>query len=358
LKALLVHDAYLKYAVGQVEGLRQAGVQVMTLCRTHPFQSGAEAAERVGLIAAMRDSTANVIEIPGLLRDPSSIPAVLRARRTIARWQPDVIHVHDAPDPRSLLIAPRRPTVLTIHDPVPHPGALQAPAPWTRAAFDRTEEIWRRRADVAIVHSDILKHELATVRRYPQVSVIAHGMDVESAPAPVPAAPLVVLFGKLQPYKGIEVLDAAMPLVWASRPDVRFVVAGRGDAVPQVQDPRFTLHHRYIEWEEVRDLLDRASLLVLPYTQASETGVGSLGVARGIPVVVSDVGALPELALTRDYVVPPRDPESLAAAILRHVDDGAGIRQLILDKIAKPRSWNAVGRQTAELYHEVLSRLG
>jgi len=195
------------------------------------------------------------------------------------------------------------------------------------------------------------------VRNYQHVEVVPHGIEVEPVPAAVPSTPTVAFFGKLQPYKGIEVLDSAMPLVWACRPDVRFVVAGRGEAIPRVRDARLTFHHRYLEWREVGQLLSEASLLVLPYTSASQTGVGSLGVARGIPLIVSDVGALSELALTTDYVVPPNDPELLAKAILRHLDDGDDIRTRVIEQIARPRSWEAVGLMTADIYRQTLDRL-
>ena len=109
--------------------------------------------------------------------------------------------------------------------------------------------------------------------------------------------------------------------------------------------------------QELEAALAAASIVVLPYTQASQSGVGSLAVARGVPVVVSDVGALPDLALTADHVVPAGSPAALADALVRHVDDGPDVRASVLATIAAPRSWRAVGRQTAELYTSLVTDL-
>lgn len=63
-----------------------------------------------------------------------------------------------------------------------------------------------------------------------------------------------------------------------------------------MHDPRISLIVRYMSEREIDTLLAEASLVALPYTQASQSGVGALAVAAGVPVVASDLGALPELA--------------------------------------------------------------
>ena len=150
----------------------------------------------------------------------------------IHRWQPDIVHVHDQPEPRSLWIAPHRTTVLTIHDPVPHPGAFRTPHVVTCGSFDWTERRWRSRADAVIVHSSALKEELQRLTDYARIEVVPHGVAVADAAYPVPSEPVIAFLGKLMAYKGLEILEAAMPRVWARRPDVRFLVAGRGECLP------------------------------------------------------------------------------------------------------------------------------
>ena len=63
-----------------------------------------------------------------------------------------------------------------------------------------------------------------------RIVVIPHGLWARSEPLLRPESPSVLLFGRLEPYKGVEVLVEAMRLVWEQRPDVRLVVAGAGEA--------------------------------------------------------------------------------------------------------------------------------
>ena len=86
-----------------------------------------------------------------------------------------------------------------------------------------------------------------------------------------------------------------------------------GRLVPD--DPRILLIPRYIPENEVDGLLAGASLVVLPYTQASQSGVGPLAIAAGVPVVVSDLGALPELAYDPSFVFEAGNPRALADTI-------------------------------------------
>ena len=98
------------------------------------------------------------------------------------------------------------------------------------------------------------------------------------------------------------------------------------------------------------------SLAVLPYTQASQTGVGSVAVGYGVPIVVSRVGGLPDLALDHSYVVEPGDDAALADAIVRHIDDGSDVRCRVLSDVAAPRSWDSIAVQSISVYKEVLTQ--
>ncbi len=275
----------------------------------------------------------------------------LGIRQRLRRWRPDVVHVHENHDPRLLVLTTGFRTVFTVHDPVEHLGAR---------AFTRTEDWifdrWFARAERLIVHGQALADELATVVGPERIVVIPHGTWPRGEPLPCPSSPSVLLFGRLEHYKGVEVLAAAMPRVWAQRPDARLVVAGAGPAARRVPvDPRVMLLERYIPERDVEPLLAAASLVVLPYTQASQSGVGLLAIAAGVPVVVSDLGALQELVLDPTFVAPTRDPAALAAAILRHLDDGIAIRQTLLRRATERFSWNHVAVMTIELYTGMLA---
>jgi glycosyltransferase involved in cell wall biosynthesis len=93
--------------------------------------------------------------------------------------------------------------------------------------------------------------------------------------------------------------------------------------------------------------------MVLPYTQASQSGVGTLAIAAGVPVVVSDVGALPELACESSFVFEAGNPRALAERTLRHLDDGAEVRRTVLRHAQAHFSWERVAELNTELYREL-----
>ncbi len=146
-----------------------------------------------------------------------------------------------------------------------------------------------------------------------------------------------------------------MELVWAQRPEVRLIVAGKGPELRVVpEDPRIDVIGGYIPEEDVDDLFARASLAVLPYLDASQSGVGLLALARGIPLVVTDVGDLSDLAANESFVARPGDAASLATALLANLDHDVAFRQAALEHAGARFGWDAVARRALEVYDELL----
>lgn len=139
--------------------------------------------------------------------------------------------------------------------------------------------------------------------------------------------PLLLFFGMVRGYKGLDDLLEAMPRVLAAQPDTRLVVAGDFWGHYLTYTRRVTelklahaviLHDRYIPNEEVPLYFAAADVVVAPYRRA--TGSGVIQTARGLgkPVVGTDVVIpAPEQAATwYGRVAPPCDPPALAAAIV------------------------------------------
>ncbi len=146
------------------------------------------------------------------------------------------------------------------------------------------------------------------------------------------------------------------------------VIAGRGDDPAALSglmgDPgRYDIRHRFIEDREVAQLFLDADVVALPYVEASQSGVLNVAAAFGKPVVVTDVG---ELRATVEpnglgLVVPPRDPQALAEALVRL----AAEPRLAAELGARARAWaegpnapETVGREAAELYRRRRPRAG
>jgi glycosyltransferase involved in cell wall biosynthesis len=355
LRVVLTCDWFLKYSAHQAAGLVAAGAQVLLLCRDHALEFDGDERERQATLELARRGGVTVVEIPGRMSDPRAARALVRIARQIAQMRPHLVHAHDGADPRALALLTGLPTVLTLHDPVLHPGQ-PVPVARKRWFLHGTRDAWRTRAGVIVVHSDRLRDE--TVLAPGQtISVVPHGIHVEAEPLPVPAAPTVAFFGRLAPYKGLDVLAEAMPRVWSRRPEVRLRVAGEGPTDLPLSDPRVELQRRYLPESEIPAFLAATTLIVLPYTQASQSGAGSLAAGYGVPVIASRLGGLPDLVLDEGYLVAGGDAEGLAEAILRHLDDGLPVRRRVLAQVAAPRSWEAAGRRSLGIYRDLLAHV-
>jgi glycosyltransferase involved in cell wall biosynthesis len=144
--------------------------------------------------------------------------------------------------------------------------------------------------------------------------------------------PLVLFFGCVKPYKGLDDLIAALPLVLERQPRARLVVAGefyvsRAPTERMLDElrlgDRVLLLDRYVPNDQVGTLMGAADVVVLPYRHASGSGVLPMALAAGTPVVATRVGNLEDAVSTpRDgLLVAPRRPRDLARAIVRVIED-------------------------------------
>ena len=353
MRILIVCDFLFKYGAQQARALAQSDHDVAMLCRSHALEFGGADAERDQCVESLEREGIQMLAVPGRVRSISAVPKLLQIRRALRQWDPDVVHVHENHDPRLLALTTGYPTVLTVHDPLGHPGAPELTR-WENWAFRE----WFRRAERFVVHGQALVGELEPIVGCGRIVIIPHGLWVRSEPLHAPSSPSVLLFGRLEQYKGVEVLVEAMRLVWSSSPRVRLVVAGAGEAARLVpDDSRISLIPRYVPESELNGLLAQASLVALPYTQASQSGVGLQAIAAGVPVVVSDLGALPELAYDPSFVFEAGNPRALAETIERHLDHRADVRRAVL-RHASRFSWLHAARLTTELYRELARQNG
>jgi len=181
------------------------------------------------------------------------------------------------------------------------------------------------------------------------------------------AGPLL-FFGRLEPDKGpLELLDAWQRLP-APRP--RLVFIGRGQLEPELRRriAQLTEHGPPIElrpWSdptELRDQLQRAALVVLPSHRESFGNTIAEAMVVGAPVLSCDVAAIPELIEhgQRGWLVPPRDPAALAAAITHLLADPPLRRRLGEAGAAWARHqlrWDHAAARFEALYQRALARL-
>jgi glycosyltransferase involved in cell wall biosynthesis len=287
----------------------------------------------------------------------------------IHEFRPDVIHYQGTHLWFDLALPwlRRYPLVFTIHDIRPHPGdSLSQKTP------QGIEDFARRQAGELIVHTQYTHNLL--LREWPQAaektSVIPH---IQIGKAPSSSGKeleedkgLVLFFGRIWEYKGLEYLIRAEPLITAKVPNARLLIAGEGEDFARyrrimVHPDRFIIHNEYIPEDRAADYFRRASVVVLPYIEASQSGVIPMAYSAGKPVVATTVGGLPEMVEHghTGYLVPPRDASRLAEAITRLFLDeplrrcmGANAKR----KIEEECSPTVVAHKTMEVYRRALER--
>jgi glycosyltransferase involved in cell wall biosynthesis len=286
--------------------------------------------------------------------------------RRIKAFKPDVVHVQQGHLWFNLALPflMRYPLVMTAHDVMPHPGdqgARNTPQMITDFGF--------RRADRLIVHGQAIKQLLIASQdiRSEIVHVIPHialGHD-QTARKTAERDGQILFFGRIWGYKGLEYLIRAEPLITAEVPSAKIVIAGQGENFERyrrlIKNPeQFLVLNQYISPEQQTELFRQASLVVLPYVEASQSGVIPVAYTFAKPVVATTVGALPEMVDDgrTGYLVPPRDPEALAVAIVRLLKDRHLRRRVGQNgkrKIDSECSPEVVSRQTLAVYRAAVA---
>ena len=275
-------------------------------------------------------------------RPLANLRLLLALGRRTRRFRADVVHVlSEGQVWLNLLPALVRPTpvVVTLHDVTPHPGDGDT-ARVPRGLVDR----FVRRADAVLVHGEGLKRDaVAHLGLDPaRVAVGVHPPNLRyrriaqarGFRKPDDGRFRLLFFGRIFPYKGLQHLIAAEPAIAAAVPGLLTTIAGRGEDLAgyraaMVEPARFDVRDRRIPDEEVAQLFAEADLLMLPYVEASQSGVLAVAAAFGLPVVASDVGEMGEVVRRTGMgaLVPPADPDALAqATIALAADPGAYAR--------------------------------
>jgi glycosyltransferase involved in cell wall biosynthesis len=263
-------------------------------------------------------------------REVTNITFLLTLAQRIREWNPDIVHLMNESNVWLSLLIPMLgtvPVVTTVHDVNIHPGDT------TSARVPRIlTKFLVKQSDAIIVHGDNLRSD--AIRGLPvtpdSVFVIPH--PPLKSYIKISAQKKfrkrqdgkfrVLFFGRIHEYKGLSYLLAAAPSLHAKVPNVEVMIAGSGDNhssdLQKMGNPSFiTLDNRFIPADEVARLFAEADLLVLPYIEASQSGVLMVAMTFGLPVVATDVGEIAGVirSVGMGLVVPSRQAPALAAAI-------------------------------------------
>jgi glycosyltransferase involved in cell wall biosynthesis len=301
------------------------------------------------------------------------VPDMLRYARGAAR-RADVVHFQwlTVP-PLDVRLLPtargaRVPLVLTAHDVLsrePRCGRVQ----------HRAQRRLYERVDAVVVHSEHgarrLRDELGIEPA--KVHVIPHGAFAHLVERPLGdralppelatvEQPVVLCFGLIRPYKGIDVLLEA----WRGISDAELWIVGlpKMDLGPlrAAAPPGVRFVPRFVGDDEIPTFFHRAELVVLPYREIDQSGVLATALAFGSPLLLTDVGGFSEVAATgAAELVPAGDAPALHAALTRLLADPAARDRLAsaartAARPGGPYAWDTIAARHLALYRTLAGR--
>lgn len=228
--------------------------------------------------------------------------------------------------------------VFICHNVVPHEGG---------GVIDRRLALTvLRRGDALVVHSEqdrlrllallpearVYKAAIPTYAPLGDGVASRPGRDLRRELGLPEGAPVVLFFGFVRPYKGLEYLIQAVRSV-RERVGAHLLVVGEFWTAPEfylryaeefgVSDA-MTIVNRYVPNEDLGQYFDLADAVVLPYVSATQSAVVQLAFGFGKPVITTRVGGLHEVVEdgVTGLIVPPQDERALAEAIVRYFEEG------------------------------------
>jgi glycosyltransferase involved in cell wall biosynthesis len=280
------------------------------------------------------------------LRGAEHLPGMLRAARrpaALSHWQWMWLEAISA-----RLLPRGRPQVLTLHNVIRRERSARRLVDAMDAVIVHTRQGAELLGDGARVH--VVPHGA-----FDHLTRLPHEHALPRQLAAV-QGPVVLCFGVLRPYKGVDVLLEAFRSVGGAQ----LWVVGRPLGVSLEASADVRLVPRYVSDAELPAFFRRADLLVLPHRNVDVSGVLFAGLAFGKPMILSDVGGFREVVEEHGAgrLVAPGDPAALAAAIGELLADPAE-RERLAERAraaaAGPYSWDAVAARTEAVYDQLLS---
>jgi glycosyltransferase involved in cell wall biosynthesis len=246
-----------------------------------------------------------------------------------------------------------------------------------------------RLCDRIFVHTTKMKEELVSEFSVPEDKIVTIPFGINNA---VPTTTLsgdearqklglnqdnkvILFFGNIAPYKGLEFLVEAFSTISKADPAMRLIIAGRPkgpknyweeiqQTISQCKlDGSVIKKIEYISDDQIEVYFKAADILVLPYVSIFQSGVLFLAYSFGLPVIATNVGSLKQDIIDgkTGFVCEPEDPGTLLRTIQNYFQSGLyrelSSRRREIQGFAKARcSWDEVGAITVKTYSELLHK--
>lgn len=289
--------------------------------------------------------------IDGLL--PTALVRIEDLRRAVVGA--DVVHSVAREWAGPLERAARDAGAAFVETPLVHPGQ-----PFSGAGAADTR---RYRRDDAVIALTEWEARWYRERGVQHVHVTGVGPNLLALPKVARESATVLFVGRRERYKGYHALRAAAPLVWAERPDARFVTIGQAAwnaALDRVRtDPRW-VDRGVVTEEEKAEAFARATIFAMPSEHETFGHTYLEAWSAGLPVIAGDIAPLREVVREGvDGLHVRNEPRAIAGAILALLRDPDRARRMGVagrERVEREFSWPAVAKRTEGAYIQARTR--
>jgi len=232
-----------------------------------------------------------------------------------------------------------------------------------------------------LVHT--VQHRQGLQKRYQlgenKITLISHGVSKKNATSRqvkkvkekynLESKDIITFFGFLRPNKGIEYLILSFSEIVKKRKDLILLIGGSTiqiwskypvqlkQLVKSLKIDNYVKFTGFVPNDEVSALLVISKIIVMPYFRSTQSGVLHQAISCATPVIVSDVGGLGNFVKENNIglVIPPKDVESLTAAILNSLNDKRKLEMFRENelKLREVLSWDNMARLHMQIYRSV-----
>jgi alpha-maltose-1-phosphate synthase len=286
--------------------------------------------------------------------------------KKIYKEKPDIIHFQGCHLWMCFVLPflKKIPLVVTIHDVRPHFGTRK---------FDQIigQKYHIYFSKGIIIHGETMRDDLYTL--YDLKGKICRVIPIggfsfflnEGGDKEIEEKDTILFFGYIFEYKGLSYLIDAVRIASSELHNIKLIIAGQGDINKYLTSIKnshlFEIHNKFIPDSKVPSLFQRSQVVVLPYIEASQTGIIPIAYAFKKPVIVTKVGCIHEVVEDgkTGFIIPLRDSNALANAIIKLLKDDK-LRKAMGErgykKMETELSWDSIAEKTSEFYKEVIKQ--
>lgn len=272
---------------------------------------------------------------------------------------PDIINILDI-HPWYLMYWPflKGKKYVTINDPKPHSGEAGFV---TMCMIKTVTKFLLKNADKIIVlgkkQADVIK-EMGYKQEVIVSRIGSYDFFTKKSDKKYPLEKNTILFfGRIKDYKGLKYLLEALIKI-KDKEKFKLIIAGEGDITPYAVQLKklekdVEVLNGYVSDDKVNEYFQRAAFIVMPYTDATQTGVVQVAYAFKKPVIATNVGSLPEIVLNRKtgIIIEPKNVKQLMDSVKELLNNPKKTIQLGIEAnnfLKKEYDWDIIAKKLYE----------